>query len=181
MPTVPQAPKLTPIEYIERETMAAEKYLPIIEQSKASLNQQVKKTEILKKQLSALIELFKQKEDNWNAEFEKLKKNHSRAIKRQERQMNEYKKLLDDKDLQMKGIFKEFDELEEEWNNMPQEEEVAKPKKKKKKKVKFHKTVKMSKGPNKSKKEIRLRNQEERLQKIQKTVDLIKEDINPFD
>jgi chromosome segregation ATPase len=172
------------LEYVIRETIAAEKYLPVIEQSKEKLEQQTRKTGVLKKQLSALIELFKQKEDTWLEEIEQIKKGHMRVLKKKDRQVNDLKKILENKNLQINGIFKEFNELEEGWDNIPQnmkQEQKPKSKKKTKKKVKFHKTVKKSKREGSSKKELKLRNQEQRLHKIQKTVDMIKKEISPYD
>ena len=171
-------PKSNPItkEYELRETIAAEKYIPLIEESKEKLTNQTKKTRILTEQLSALVKLFKQKEDSWNEVIDKLKVNHSRSIKKKDREINDYKNLLETKDREIKGILTEFGELEQEWRNMPvkREKNRSSRKKKAKRKSKMNNTIKKSKPDRK----LKLKNQEQRLEKIQNTVNLIKKEFN---
>jgi exonuclease VII large subunit len=164
------------IEYELRETIAAERYLPVIEESKEKLEQQTNKTRILTEQLSALVKLFKQKEDSWKESLEKLKQAHSRKLKKKERDINEYQKLLDGKNLEIKGILTEFGELEQEWKNMPSEPEKLKKKKKSKKKSKMNNTIRKARLSKNSKNG--LKKQEKRLEKIQNTVNLIKKEFN---
>lgn len=165
-----------------REALAEEKFLPLIEEARAKLKRQEQKTRVLVEQLKALVGLFKQKEDAWAERLERLRKGHARELRRRERELGSYKHLLEDREAEVKGLLGGLGAAETEESrarDAGKPEAKAPRKKRAKKRVKLGKTVRKPKPGKAQKERERLRAQEERLESIRRTVDLIKREFEP--
>ena len=152
--------------------------MPVIEEAEKKFQKQVRKTRVLTEQLSALVGLFRQKEDAWAETVERLKKAHLRELKRRERELDGYRHMLDNRDEEMKELLSEI--VRERVQQEAGREEAKAPRKKKKtkKKIKMNKTVSKLKGGKVAREKLKLKDQEQRLEQIQKTVDLIKKEFD---